>query len=232
MTRQQVLSTLHQNQFRNHNTQTTLTSKKQNSSTSQQNNKMTNKMRSASLSSLSSVSSIASSSRDRLSPKATLSYSASPDENKARKERKHFVEMFSPVRAIRAARAGMKRKRGGGSLAAAPNRSNAAFQRGLHHKSTIVEGKKPAADEKRTIRRSRRTESRDASLHSGMRAMVLTDNDSEIVVLQSGSTNRRASGSGSVRSTRSRLQNRGRDDSGDEVADDAEEGELDSAAES
>lgn len=229
MARQQVLSTIPQNQVRGiHNNSKAVNSKKNQQHTipAQHNNKM----RSASLSSLSSVSSIASSSRDRLSPKAVLSPSASPDENKARKERKHFVEMFSPVRAIRAARAGMKRKRGGGTLALAPNRNSAALQRSLNHnRSTIVEGKRPAAEEKRMIRRSRRTESRDASLHSGMKAMVLTDNDSEAVARPIDANNRRISGTGSVRSTRYRLQHKGREDSEDEVADDAEEGKQELA---
>jgi hypothetical protein len=221
MARQQVLSSIHQNQDRVMHVNPP---KKHTMNTQQQNNKM----RSPSLSSLSSVSSIASSSREKLSQKAIMSPSASPDENKARRDRKHFVEMFSPVRAIRAARAGMKRKRGG-VTATTPNRSSAAFQRSLNHaRGTVVEGKKPAVDQKRTIRRSMRTESRDASnasLHSGMKALVLTDNDSEVVALPSGAGIRKVSGSSSVRSTRSRLQNRPREDSEDEVADEAEEGE-------
>ena len=190
-----------------------------------------NRGRSDSISSLSSSSSSMQSSGvlpERQSNRKKLSSSISPDENKKKRERANmpFAEMFSPVRAIRAARAGMKRKRGGGPLAVASARKY-AFRR-VASKPPPIENHAQNVASQRQIRGSRRTESRDASnasLQRGMSAMVLTDNEPGMSTGRTGGSSRKVSGSGSVRSTRSRLVKQSREESEDEVIDDAEEGE-------
>lgn len=156
-----------------------------------------------------------------------MSPSASPDENKSKKERGSglpFVEMFSPVRALRAARAGMKRKRGGGPLLVASTRKSALPRAGR------VEKRGEDFDETRArqFRGSRRTSSRNfsnGSLHRGMNAMVLTDNEAESSTAGRVVDARKVSGSGSTRSTRSRSYKQSRNESEEDVIDDAEEGE-------
>lgn len=225
MARQQVLSSIPQNRGRATQNNSNSTLKKPTLDRNIMTQLNNNRRRSASLSSLSSISSPDSTSRDRPS-KIVMSPSASPDENKVKKDRLPFTEMFSPVRAIRAARAGMKRKRGGGPLLVASTRG-AVIRRGGNQIQAI--SRDQSMDTKRAIRGTKRKDSRDisnTSLHQGMKALVLTDNEAEGVALRPGGSSRKASATGSVRSNRSRLYRQGREESEDEMIDDAEEGEC------
>lgn len=225
MARQQVLSSIPQNQGSRTRQNTSNSTLKKSTLDRNTMTQLNNRRRSASLSSRSSVSSPDSTCRMSKSKKNIMSASASPDENMVRKDRLPFTEMFSPVRAIRAARAGMKRKRGGGPLVVASTR--AALRRGSNQIHALSGDY--SMDMKRMIRGTKRRESRNVSntlLHRGMKAMVLTDNEPEVVVsLRPDGSSRKASTSGSVRSSRFRLQRQGQEESEDEVIDDAEEGE-------
>ena len=200
------------------------------------NRSQSSRMRSDSLSSLSSTSSQASSLRGRFrKTKGIRSLSVSPDENKVKKERMPFVDMFSPVRAIRAARAGMKRKRGGGTVAATSTRGTILRKKqgDAQRKSANVADSSDAvhaAELQRRMRGTRLASSREvsnSSLQRGMRAMVLSDNETDMISVRPVASTRKVSASTSIRSSASHPPRRSsREDSGEEDVDNAEEGKL------